>query len=60
MQGHVVVLKRYRATPGERNFLEQIIPPIFLEAVLAIEILREPKLNLEEKDNPWTLEGNFC
>ena len=39
LQGHMVELQRYRATPGEKNFLEQIMTPIFLEEVLAIEIM---------------------
>ena len=30
---------RYRPTSGERNFIKQIKAPIFLEAVLAIEIM---------------------
>ena len=34
----MVDLYRYRATSGERNFIERIKAPIFLEAVLAIEI----------------------
>ena len=29
----------YRAPPAERNFIEQIMAPIFLKAVLAIEIM---------------------
>ena len=40
------------ATSGERNFTERIKTPIFLEEVLAIEIMLEPKSNLEEKLNP--------
>ena len=28
MQGHMVELKRNRASPGERNFFEQIMTPI--------------------------------
>ena len=31
--------KTYRATSGERNFIELIKAPISLEAVLAIEIM---------------------
>ena len=30
---------QYRATPGEKKFIERIKAPIFLEAVLAIEII---------------------
>ena len=30
---------RYRAISGERNFIDGIKAPIFLEAVLAIEII---------------------
>ena len=33
----MVDLERYRATSGEKNFIERIKTPIFLEAVLAIE-----------------------
>ena len=43
---------RYRAISGERNFIDGIKAPIFLEAVLAIEIISEPQSNLEEKVNP--------
>ena len=35
----MVQLKRYRATLGGRNFIERIKSPIFLEEVLAIEII---------------------
>ena len=31
MHGHMIDLQRYRATSGERNFIEQTNPPIFLE-----------------------------
>ena len=41
MQHHVVDLQRYRATSGERHFIEQIKAPISLEAVLATKI-RDP------------------
>ena len=34
----MVALLRYRATSGERNFIERIKTPVFLDAVLAIEI----------------------
>ena len=37
LHGCMVDLQRYRATSGERNFIEQIKAPIFLEAVVAIE-----------------------
>ena len=57
MQGHMLDLKRYRTTSGKRNFIEQIKVPIFLEAVLAIEIMWESKLNLEE--NLWGLKRWF-
>ena len=55
----MVDLQRYRATAGERNFIEQIKAPIFLEAVLAIEITKEPQFNLEEKVNPSILNDDF-
>ena len=41
----------YRGTLGERNFIEQIKTPNFLEAVLAVEIMQEDQSNLEEKVN---------
>ena len=53
MQGNMVDLKRYR-TSGERNVIEKIKALIFWGAVLAIEIMQEPKLNLEE--NLWDLK----
>ena len=37
MHDLMVDLKRYRTTSGERNFIDQIKAPIFLEVVLAIE-----------------------
>ena len=48
-------LKRYRATSGERNLIERIKAPIFLEEVLAIEIM----LELEEKVNARILKDAF-
>ena len=35
-------LQKYRATSRERNCIEGIKAPIFLEAVLAIEIMQKP------------------
>ena len=32
-------IQRYRATSGERNFIERIKVPSFMEAILAIEIM---------------------
>ena len=55
----MVDLYRYRETSGERNFTEQIKAPIFLEGLLAIEIMSEPQSNLEEKVNPSTLKDDF-
>ena len=37
---------------GEGNNIEEIKAPIFLEAVLAIKIIKELQSNLEEKINP--------
>ena len=48
-----------RGTSGERNFIERIKAPIFLEAVLAMEIMQEPQSNLEEKVNPSILIYDF-
>ena len=50
---------RYRATSGEKNFIERIKAPIFLEEVLAIQIMQEPPSNLEEKVNPSTLKEDY-
>ena len=33
-------------------FKQQLGAPIFLVAVLAVEIMQKPQSNLEEKDNP--------
>ena len=44
---------------GERNLIEQVKAPIFLKAVLAIEIIQEPQSNLEEKDSPSTFRADF-
>ena len=43
----------------ERYFIEWIKAPIFLEAVLAIEIMSEPQSNLEEKVDPSILKNNI-
>ena len=45
----MVDLWRHRATSRERNLIERIKAPIFLEAVLAIEMMQKPQYNLEEK-----------
>ena len=42
-----------------RNFVERIKAPIFLEAVLAIDIMQEPQLNLQEKVDPGILKDHF-
>ena len=52
MHGHRVDLQRYRAFSEERKFIERIKTLIFLQAVLAIEIMEDPQSNLEEKVNP--------
>ena len=52
MHGCMVDLLGYRATSGERNFIEQIKAPIFLEAVLAIEIMQEPTPTYKRKSTP--------
>ena len=38
---------------------EYIKAPIFLEAVLTVEIMLEPQSNLEEKFNRMILKGDF-
>ena len=45
-------LWRHKATSGEKNFIEQIKPLVFLEAFLTIEVMEEPQFNLEEKSMP--------
>ena len=50
---------RRSATSGESNFIKRIKAPIFLEAVLEIEIIQEPQSNLEEKVNPSILKDDF-
>ena len=55
----MVAIHRYRATSGERSFTERIKAPIFLEAVLATEVMQEPQSNLEEKVNPSILKNEF-
>ena len=52
-------LQRYRETSGERNFIEQTRAPIFLKTILAIEIMLEPRYNLEKKDAPSILKDHF-
>ena len=55
----MVDLYRHRATSGERNLIGCIRAPIFLEAVLAIQIMYEPQSNLEEKSNPNIFQVDF-
>ena len=59
MHGRMVDLWRYRAPSGEINFVERIKAPIFLEAVLAIEIMQEPQSNLEKKVDSNILKDDF-
>ena len=51
----MVDLYRYRATSGERNFIEQIKAPIsnFQGS------FKEPQYNLEETVNPSILKDDF-
>ena len=53
--GRMAILQRNRASPRERNFIEQIKGPIFLEVVLAIKTIKEPHSSLEEK-----IKRDFC
>ena len=55
----MVDLYRYRATSREKNFIEPIKAPIFLEVVLGLEIMYEPQSNLEENVNPSILKDYF-
>ena len=50
---------RYRVTSGERNFTERIKASIFLEVVLAIEVIYGPQSNLEQKVNPSILKDDI-
>ena len=59
MHGRIVNLWRYRATSEERNLKEQIKAPIFLEELLAIEIIQESQSNFEEKVNSSILKAQF-
>ena len=59
MHERMVDLWRYRAPSGERNFVERIKVPIFLEAVLATEIMQEPQSNLEKKVDSSILKDYF-
>ena len=59
LHSHIIDLKRYRKTSGERNFTERVKVPIFLEAVLAIEIIYIHQPNLEENVNPSILKDDF-
>ena len=43
----------------KKNFIERIKAPIFLEAVVAIEIMEDVQSNLDEKDNPSILKDEF-
>ena len=47
------------ASSGERNFIERIKAPIFLEIVLVIEIMQEPQSMLKVKDNPASYKMTF-
>ena len=47
------------ATSEERNFIERMKAPIFLEAVLAIDTMQEPQSSLEDKVNPSILKDDY-
>ena len=59
MYGCMEDFQRYRATSGERNFIEQIKTSIFFEEFLAIKVMYEPQSNLEEKVNSSILKDDF-
>ena len=48
-----------RAASGERKFIERTKFPIFLETILATEIMQEPQFSLEEKVNPGISKDDF-
>ena len=47
---------RYRATPEERNFIERIKAPIFLEALLTADNARTP-IQFRKESQPQHLKG---
>ena len=47
------------ATSGERNFIGRIKAPIFLGAVIEIEIMQQSQSNLEEEVIPSILKDDF-
>ena len=55
----MVDLQRYSSTSREKNFIEKIKVPIFVEALLAKGIILEPQSNLEEKVNTSILKDDF-
>ena len=59
MQCCKVYLQRYRKTSGQRNFIKQTKAPIFLEAVLAVEIKKDTQSDLVQKVNPSLLKIIF-
>ena len=51
MQGPIIDLYRFLHTANKAL--------IFLETVLAIDIMQEPQFSLEEKNNPSILKDDF-
>ena len=45
-------IDRYIVTLGGKTYMEKIKAPSFSKIVLEIEVMEEPKSNLEEKDYP--------
>ena len=59
MHVRMVDLLRHRATPAERKLTERIKAPIFLEAILAIDIMLESQSNLAKEVNPSILKDDI-
>ena len=51
--------KEIQSNFRRKKLIEQIKAPVFLETVLAIEVMEEPQSNLEEKVNPRILKDDF-
>ena len=58
LYGRFTKIKSKQILIEQINFIEQIKAPIFLEAVLAID-MSEPQSNLGEIDNPSILKDDF-
>ena len=55
----VWLIYRAKEQPYRKETVEQIKAPIFLEILLAMKIIKEAQSNLEEKEDPIILQGDF-